>query len=37
MPKHKSSDYKLAAVNYYLHQIKTKLKPVKFLVVVREV
>ena len=26
MPKHKSSDYKLAAVNYYLHQNKNQVK-----------
>ena len=26
MPKHKSSDYKLAAVNYYLHQDKNQVK-----------
>ena len=32
MPTHKSSDYKLSAVNYYLI-LKIKCKPVKYSVV----
>ena len=37
MPTHKSSDYKLSAVKYYLYHSKTKCKLVKYLVVLKEV
>ena len=33
MPTHKSSDYKLSAVNYYLFHSKIKCNPVKYSVV----
>ena len=31
MTTHKSSDYKLSAVNYYLSHLKTKCRLVKYL------
>jgi hypothetical protein len=36
MSTHKSEDYKLSAVKYYL-KIKINKKPVEFLIVVKEV
>ena len=37
MPTHKSSDYKLSAVKYYLSHSKIKCEPVKYSVVLKEV
>ena len=37
MPTHKSSDYKLATVKYYLSHSKIKCNPVKYSVVLKEV
>ena len=37
MPTHKSSDYKLSAVKYYLSHSKIKYRPVKYSVVLQEV
>ena len=36
MPTHKSSYYKLSAVNYYLSHSKIKCKLVKYMVVLKE-
>lgn len=36
MPTHKSCDYKLSAVKYYLSHSKIKFKLVKYLVVLQE-
>ena len=37
MPTHKSSDYKLSAVKYYLPHYKNQVQPVKYSVVLKEV
>ena len=37
MPPHKSEDYKISAVQYYLSKIRTKCKLVKYFSVIQEV